>query len=84
MTDIVKPEDVPSVAHNAAFDVHEKRGGSMSAAIAAALNAWPSAKVALAYPFADDRPDEWIADTQLGEHGDDTFPVIILPLEKKP
>jgi len=77
----VTPEQVPEEAHNAAFDVYEKRGGSMSAAIAAALNAWPKAMPASIWDLTDGT---------YGAHGHATgkdceacegySPAIILPL----
>ena len=57
------------------------------AAITAALQAWPGtgmAKSGFGYPFAEDRPDNWIADSHLCKEDladfDDTFPVLIIQI----
>jgi hypothetical protein len=60
----------------------------MAAVLTAALQAWPGtgmAKSGFGYPFAEDRPDNWIADSHLCKEDltdfNDTFPVLIIRTE---
>jgi hypothetical protein len=65
---VIKAEQIPFESHNQAYAVLQA-GGSISAAIAAALNAWPGITMK--------QPNEHVALF----HAD---PAIILPITEKP